>query len=70
MILLILAGFSAPVYAEDGICARVKIEIRQEMTLERQAFDAHMRINNGFGSIFLEDVNVDVMFVCESGYSG
>ncbi|QTA81613.1 Uncharacterized protein dnl_39520 [Desulfonema limicola] len=40
------------------------------MTLERQAFDAHMRINNGFGSIFLEDVNVDVMFVCESGYSG
>ncbi|QTA81620.1 Uncharacterized protein dnl_39610 [Desulfonema limicola] len=67
---MILTGFPIIAHAEDDICARVKIEIRQEMTLERQTFDAHMRINNGFGSIFLEDVNVDVMFVCESGYSG
>ncbi|MGJ8619154.1 MAG: hypothetical protein ACSHWN_02385 [Methylophilaceae bacterium] len=25
--------------AEDTVCARVKIEIKQELTLERQAFD-------------------------------
>ncbi|MGE0086295.1 MAG: Ig-like domain-containing protein [Desulfococcaceae bacterium] len=56
-------------FAEDGICARVKIEIRQEMTLERQAFDAHMRINNGFGNIFLDDVSVDVLFSDENGNS-
>ncbi len=28
---------------DDSVCARVKLEIRQELTLERQAFDAHMR---------------------------
>jgi len=56
-------------FGEDGICASVKIEIRQEMTLERQAFDAHMRIKNGFGNIFLEDVNIEVSFSDENGNS-
>lgn len=28
---------------DDSVCARVKIEIKQELTLERQAFDANMR---------------------------
>ena len=46
--------------AEDVLCARVQIEIRQEVTLERQAFDAHMRINNGLSHITLENVDVDV----------
>jgi hypothetical protein len=63
---LFLPAFSS---AEDSICARVKIEIRQEMTLERQAFDAHMRINNGFDSISLENVRVDVNFEDENGKS-
>jgi hypothetical protein len=48
--------------ADDSVCARVKIEIKQELTLERQAFDAHMRINNGLSHITLENVNVDVSF--------
>ena len=30
----------------DAVCARVKIEIKQELTLERQGFDAEMKINN------------------------
>ena len=55
--------------ADDSVCARVKIEIRQEMTLERQAFDAHMRINNGFDHITLENVDVDVSFSDEDGNS-
>ena len=50
-----------------AICATVKIEIRQELTLERQAFDAHMRINNGLTHISLEDVSVTVNFTDEDG---
>ncbi|WP_155324681.1 carboxypeptidase regulatory-like domain-containing protein [Desulfosarcina ovata] len=48
--------------ASDAVCAQVKIEINQELTLERQAFDAHMRINNGLTHISLEDVSVSVWF--------
>ena len=45
---LILFAAFLPVFAhaEDTVCARVKIEIKQELTLERQAFDAQMKINN------------------------
>lgn len=53
--------------AAESECARVKIEIRQELTLERQAFDAGMRINNGLTDIALAGVNVDVTFTDESG---
>jgi PKD repeat protein len=53
--------------AEEAICARVRIEIRQEMTFERQAFDAHMQINNGLTTIPLEDIQVDVLFSDEEG---
>ena len=49
-------------FAVDSVCARVKIEIQQELTLERQAFDAHLRVNNGLSHITLEDVRVDVIF--------
>ncbi len=52
-----------------AVCARVKIEIRQELTLERQAFDAHMTINNGLSHITLENVDVDVSFADEEGNS-
>lgn len=58
-----LCGFAA----DDSLCARVKIEIRQELTLERQAFDAHMRINNGLSHITLQDIDVDVTFADEEG---
>ncbi|QTA86139.1 hypothetical protein [Desulfonema magnum] len=69
--LLVIYNILLPVYshAEDGICARVKIEIRQEMTLERQAFEAHMRINNGLTNITLDGVGVDVTFSDENGNS-
>ena len=46
----------------DSVCAEVKIEVAQDLTLERQAFDAHMRINNGLTHISLEDVAVSVWF--------
>ncbi|MCG8632326.1 MAG: chitobiase/beta-hexosaminidase C-terminal domain-containing protein [Desulfobacterales bacterium] len=53
--------------AEDSTCARVKIEVKQELTLERQAFDAHMKINNGLTHAPLENIKVDVWFTDEDG---
>lgn len=52
---------------QDAVCARVKIEIRQELTLERQGFDAHMKIINGLSHISLEDLQVTVDFTDENG---
>jgi len=68
---VLLAPFSfVPLYAaDDSVCARVKIEIKQELTLERQAFDAHMRINNGLSHITLDNVDIEVSFADESGAS-
>jgi hypothetical protein len=68
---LFLAGWAAsPAFgADDSVCARVKIEIQQELTLERQAFDAHMRISNGLSHIALENVSVLVKFTDEAGNS-
>ncbi len=53
--------------AADLVCAVVKIEIRQELTLERQAFDAEMRINNGLDEMPLENVSISVTFEDENG---
>ncbi|MBN2707269.1 MAG: calcium-binding protein, partial [Deltaproteobacteria bacterium] len=64
-LLLMLSAFS---YASgDSLCAMVKIEITQDLTLERQAFEAHMRISNGLSHITLENVDVDVVFSDEEG---
>ncbi|TAL23501.1 MAG: calcium-binding protein, partial [Nitrospirae bacterium] len=60
-------SFAQHAFAADSVCAEVKIEIAQELTLERQAFDAHMRINNGLSNITLEDVDIDVSFSDETG---
>lgn len=51
------------------VCAQVKIEIKQELTLERQAFDAMMRINNGLDTLPINNVNVSVNFEDEAGNS-
>lgn len=66
---LLLSPFSSFAAVDSSLCASVKIEIRQEMTLERQAFDAHMRINNGLTHITLENVEVEVNFSDEEGNS-
>jgi hypothetical protein len=49
--LLSFAGLSQA----DTVCAQVKIEIQQELTLERQAFDAMMRISNGLDTLPIEN---------------
>src|SRR5688572_7161934 len=55
------------VHAQQPLCARVKIEIRQDVTLERQAFEATMTINNSSADKTLTDVNVDVLFQTSTG---
>jgi hypothetical protein len=69
LIAMLLTGMFIPAeaIAGKGICAEVKIQIQQELTLERQAFDAHMRINNGLTNIPLTEINVDVNFYDENG---
>lgn len=49
------------------VCARVKIEIVQELTLERQAFDAHMKITNGLTHLAIEDLEIEVVFEDPAG---
>lgn len=63
----LLALVASPVVAEDTICARVKIEIKQELTLERQGFDAEMKINNTLDGSSLTDVSVQVKITDEQG---
>lgn len=67
-LLLALMGAGSGIAQDvESLCATVKIEIAQELTLERQAFDAHMRINNGLTHISLEQVAIAVNFADEDG---
>ena len=66
-IVLCLPILSSSALAADSVCAEVKLEISQELTLERQAFDAHMRITNGLTNISLQDVNIEVRFTDANG---
>ena len=67
IILCMAIFFPLASHAADAVCAKVKIEIRQELTLERQAFDAMMRINNTLDSIAIENVNISINFKDENG---
>ena len=59
--------FALPASAQESFCAQVTIEIKQELTLERQGFDAFMRINNGLPDVPVEDVHIVVAFTDEDG---
>ncbi|WP_342631023.1 putative Ig domain-containing protein [Marinobacter alkaliphilus] len=62
-----MALFAAQVHAQESLCAVVKIEIAQELTLERQAFEANMRITNSLDSMALEQVKIDILFEDSDG---
>lgn len=64
--LLLLTAPAVRSQAQD-LCARVKIEIQQDVTLERQAFEARMRINNGLTTAALNDVAVTLTFKDANG---
>src|ERR1043166_3860908 len=65
--LLLLASTAPIARAADSLCATVKIEIDQELTLERQAFDARMKITNGLDTIALQNIDVQVQFTDDAG---
>ncbi|NKI17968.1 hypothetical protein HCU74_11175 [Spongiibacter sp. KMU-166] len=67
--LTLLCQFAMPVAAaeNEAVCATVKIDIQQELTFERQGFEAHMRINNALDTLALENVTVDVYFSDANG---
>ena len=67
LVIALVVMDAAVCLAVDSVCARVKIEIKQELTLERQAFDAHMRVANGLSHITLENARVDVIFTDADG---
>jgi hypothetical protein len=64
-LLAICLSLESTNFAQDSICVRVKIEIDQELTLERQGFEARMNIKNG-GAVDLENLNVVLNFLDEN----
>lgn len=67
VLVLFLALGMAAANAQETVCAKVKIEIKQQMTLERQGFDAEMTINNALETASLSDVSVIVKVTEENG---
>ncbi len=65
--LALLSLTSLPVQAEESTCARVKIQVKQRLALERQAFEAEMQINNTTDTSVLENLAIDVKVMDESG---
>ncbi|MFA5021359.1 MAG: calcium-binding protein, partial [Patescibacteria group bacterium] len=62
---VLLSGLTG--MASDSVCASVNIEVNQELTLESEGFDAHMRINNGLENIALNNVGITVKFTDADG---
>ncbi|QKX18566.1 putative Ig domain-containing protein [Microbulbifer sp. YPW1] len=54
---------------EEALCAEVRIEILQELTLERQGFEAIMRITNSLDTYSIEDIAISVNFADADGNS-
>ncbi|MBI4801375.1 MAG: fibronectin type III domain-containing protein, partial [Elusimicrobia bacterium] len=66
--LLITAGaLVSPRGAAAAVCAEVRLEIKQEATLEREAFDARLEVNNNFPAFGLENFRVNVVVKNASG---
>ena len=53
--------------SQDSLCAEVKIEINQKVSLERQAFDAVMRIDNGLDLSSLTNISVNLKLTNSAG---
>lgn len=67
LVLLPLLALPQAAQAQETVCAKVKIEIKQELTLERQAFDAEMKINNTTETGVIENVSIVVKVTDEAG---
>lgn len=66
MLVFLLISQALLIRAESNVCAHVRIEILQELTMERQAFDARMKISNG-SEMPVEDIRVEILAMDEAG---
>ncbi|MFT3779445.1 MAG: SdrD B-like domain-containing protein [Ottowia sp.] len=65
MLWLALLGamlWPAASWAQEADCAEVKIVIEQKLSLERQAFDAHMVIRNGLDGV-ISNVKIELTYL-------
>ena len=47
--------------AESGVCARVRLQVNQDLVMTRSAFDATLEINNRTTASTVENVDVDLI---------
>ena len=66
LVLMALAPRTAAQSTADALCAEVKIEIAQKASLERQAFNAAMRINNGLETP-IQNIAIGLIFQDAAG---
>ena len=68
-ILLIVIAFLVPSesYAADSACAKVVLEIAQELTVERVAFDAKLVMTNNLPDKDLSDIRIDIQIKDSEG---
>lgn len=66
-VMLVLSVLSVGQAQSSTACARVSIEILQELTMERVAFDAKLVITNNLPSTSLENIRVDVFIKDKNG---
>jgi len=67
--ILIFCTVPLTTVASDTICAEVQISIKQEVSFERQAFEAHMKIKNGAPDVPITDIGVELIFMGQDGNS-
>jgi hypothetical protein len=61
LVVVTLLGWSGHALSQSAICAEVKIEIKQKVSLERQAFDVALKINNGLTDRAIEALRVTLL---------
>ena len=62
-LLLAVTWLSLPNSARaESICAEVKIQISQKVSMERQAFEAVLKVRNGLEGISVENLNIFLEF--------
>ena len=64
---LLMFFVSKNVLAQSTVCAEVKIEIAQELTIERQGFEATLLIENTLADQTINEIDVNVIFQDEDG---
>ena len=62
IVCIVVSFIGLRTFADDTLCATVKIRIEQELTLNRQAFDAELSINNALPDMPLSEFDVAIKF--------